>query len=133
SEKLLRVVGEGGAAHDAFVEVLRAAALELADEPVPVEDRDATTLHEALALLLAPAPHFAGANADPVLVLRRDANGDAQPTAAARGLDALPSPFPVAERSDDATRDAALSGLATSADGRPLYESFDASRTLLAS
>ncbi|MET0340872.1 MAG: hypothetical protein ABW252_07705 [Polyangiales bacterium] len=132
SEKLLAVVGEGGAAHDAFVHVLESAALELGDEPVAVADRDDTTLHMALELLLSPDARFAGTSG-PVLVVRRDDQGNALPTAAAGDATDMATPFPVAERSDDATRDGALSGLAMSSEGQPLYDTFDASRTLLAS
>jgi hypothetical protein len=121
SAKLLKVVAEGGSAEGPWLEVLRAAALELADEAEPSSsDPDATTLHKAVELLLTPADRFAGEQEAWVLT-RSAETGDAQGAGPDR-----PTPFPVLGRDDDADRDAARAGLASG------YEAFDASRTPLA-
>jgi hypothetical protein len=126
AQKLLPVVSAGGIAHEQWVSVLNAAALELADEPVVVSDLDSTTLHRAVELLLAEDEAHASNNVPSALVLKRDkANGNA--LASVGG--ALPTPFAIAGRDDDAERDA--DGIASEG-GEPAYQTFDASKTLLA-
>lgn len=130
TDVLLGLVAEGGDGHDAFMGVLEATALELAE---PAEDKDGpTTLSLALDLVLRPTENdlfvkAEGKTLEPLLVLERDDEGNA----IAEGDDA-PTPFLVAGRDDgDTDRDAdtklAMSG------GRPAYKTFDANQTALAS
>ena len=123
---LLKEVAAGGGAHEAFVRVLEAAALELADEPVAVADRDESTLRKALALLFASDDALAG-ESGPALVLARDDQGNAR----AIGGDPSVTPFPVLGRVDTAEERDAESALALT-DGEPSYETFDANKTVLA-
>jgi len=128
AQTLLPVITADGAAHTQWVNVLNAAALELADEPVAVPNIDDTTLHTALSLLLKVDDAQASGNVGAATVLLRDkANGDALAVAGATGE---ATPFAIAGRDDGVERDPrgiALSG------GKPMYETIDASKTLLAS
>ncbi len=116
---LLSVIGEGGTARDAWLELLRASALELADDVVKSPDPNDTTLHVALALLLATHDELAGSSGA-LPVLQRDQNGAA--------LGSGPTPFAVAD-DDGVERDA--NGVAL-VNGQPAYQTFDANRTVLA-
>ncbi|MDB4988751.1 MAG: hypothetical protein JWN04_3929, partial [Myxococcaceae bacterium] len=129
AQKLLPVISAQGAAHDQWVAVLNAAGLELADEPVPVADLDDTTLHTALDLVLKVDPTQKSGNVGPAVVLQRaKGSGDALATDGAGSN--LATPFPVVDEDDNnAPRDA--TGLALSG-GKPAYQTFDASQTLLA-
>jgi len=124
AEQLLGVVAEGGAAHEEWLNVLRAAALELADDAVKVDPAD-STLRVALGLLLKVDPKLAG-NTPATPVLKRDSQGNALTTDTSGDL---PTPFLVVNRADDAER--GDNTLAQSG-GAPLYETFDASQTMLA-
>jgi hypothetical protein len=123
-QRLLGLVAEGGAGHGAFLDVLRAGALELAEPAVTVAAREDTSLHVALDLLLAPDDTLAQAGEGPLWVLRRDLNGNAQTTElGARRSDV--TPYPVPSRVDTLPRgplDPALD----------YFRFFDASKTPLA-
>ncbi|MDB4988753.1 MAG: hypothetical protein JWN04_3931 [Myxococcaceae bacterium] len=126
ARKLLPVVSAGGVANQQWIATLNATALELADDPVQVDDLDQTTLHTALEILLKTDPSQRSGNVSPAIILqRKKGSGDAIGVAG----EGLPTPFAVAGVDDGAQRDA--NGLAVSG-GTPLYQSFDASSTLLA-
>ena len=129
AQKLLPVISAHGSAHDQWVAVLNAAALELADDAVKVDDLDSTTLHTAIGLVLAEDPTQKTGNIPAVPVLQRSKiDGTALPVAG--GGSNLPTPFPAIGEPDTAqNRDA--TGLAQE-DGKPVYQTFDASQTLLA-
>jgi hypothetical protein len=128
AQTLLPVLTAEGAAHDEFVAVLSAAALELADDPVPVADLDNTTLHEALGILLREDPAQKSGNLNPVPVLLREkGTGNALPADGAGG--SLPTPFAVSGEQDTA-RDGERDPDTTLATGA--YQTLDASQTLLA-
>ncbi|MDB4975293.1 MAG: hypothetical protein JWN48_3634 [Myxococcaceae bacterium] len=129
ADELLTVVAEGGSAHEQWLNVLRSAALELADEAVPVSDPNTSTLKIALDLLFTTDPTLAG-KSGVLPVLERDGEGNAKTTAAAAGVDPLPTPFLVPDRDDGGqSRDATT--LAVSG-GEPLYSTIDANSTILA-
>ena len=129
AQKLLPVISAHGAAHDQWVAVLNAAALELADDAVKVADLDSTTLHTAVGLMLAEDPSQKSGNIPAVPVLQRSkVDGSALPVDGVSG--GLPTPFPAIGEDDTAqSRDA--SGLAQQG-GKPVYQTYDASQTLLA-
>ncbi|MEY4515588.1 MAG: hypothetical protein RLZZ450_7710, partial [Pseudomonadota bacterium] len=126
-DKLLTVVAEGGSAHQEWMNLLGAAALELADD-VPA-DRPApadSTLRTALELLLKTDATLAG-ESGPLPVLQRDEDGNAL---AAPGQAGDVTPFLVVNRSDSAEdRGDATLALAS---GKPVFETFDANQTILA-
>jgi hypothetical protein len=127
AQTLLPVITATGAAHEQWVNVLNAAALELADEPVSTPNLDDTTLHTALSLLLKVDAAQATGNVGAATVLLRDkTNGEALQIAGSAG-DA--TPFAIAGREDSVQRDG--NGLALSG-GKPMFETIDASKTLLA-
>ncbi|MDB4973345.1 MAG: hypothetical protein JWN48_1686 [Myxococcaceae bacterium] len=126
ARKLLPVVSAGGAANKQWIAVLNATALELADEPVVASDLDQTTLHTALDLLLKDDSTQSSGNVQPAVILQREKGSGNAIGAVGEGL---PTPFKVAGVDDGAERD--RNGLASSA-GQPLYQSFDATPTLLA-
>jgi hypothetical protein len=124
---LLGLVAKGGNGHDAFMQVLEASALELAEPAEPKQNP--SVLELALQLVLTPDQLYVDAEPgalEALPVLKRDDNGDAIPV----GGD-TPTPFLVAGREDDTDR---VSGttLALSS-GQPAYETFDANQTALAS
>ncbi|MDB4985113.1 MAG: hypothetical protein JWN04_291, partial [Myxococcaceae bacterium] len=130
ADLLLGVLSDSGSAHEQWLEVLRSGALELADEPVPVQDPATSTLKVALDLLFTSDDTLAGPSG-PLPVLQRDSNGDALTTADAAGVDPLPAPFLIPGRDDmGQARDATT--LATTSAGKPLYAVRDANRTILA-
>ena len=99
------MITANGAAHTQWVNVLNAAALELADEPVAVPNLDDTTLHTALSVLLKVDDAQATGNVGAATVLLRDkSNGDALPVA---GQTACATPFAIAGRDDEVERDGA--------------------------
>lgn len=126
---LLDFVAEGKTGHEAFMAVLEAATLELA-EPGETKENP-TTLQLALDLVLKPDDNFVKAEKPktlaPLLVLERDPDGNAKPVGAASA-----TPFRVAGRSDDADRDP-VTTMALGSGGAPAYETFDANQTALAS
>ena len=124
SRTLLGLVGEGGAAHDTFLSLLNASALELA-EPAEEEGAGPTTLALALKLALEPDPRFDEGRA-PLWVLDRDEAGNA----IARGDAAGVPPFAVVGRDDAVERDDGARALGP--EGEPLYETFDVNQTALA-
>jgi hypothetical protein len=115
---------EAGPARDAFIAVLNALAIELADDPVAVPNRDDSTLFHVLELALSEDPTQASGNVGTTLVLKRDAKGDAI------GDSSAGTPFPVAGREDNASERNG-DGLAMSG-GQPAYQAIDASKTMLA-
>ncbi|MDB4986086.1 MAG: hypothetical protein JWN04_1264 [Myxococcaceae bacterium] len=138
TKALLALVAKGASGHDAFLGVLQAAALELAQ---PAETaQDPSTLDLALDLLLRSGPDGEGVNVNdlfvkaepgplaPLPVLLRDDHGDAIP------LDPsdTPTPFLVAGRDDNTKRDN-VTQLALTASNIPAYQIFDANETALAS
>ncbi|MEY4514128.1 MAG: hypothetical protein RLZZ450_6250, partial [Pseudomonadota bacterium] len=130
TEVLLGLVAEGGDGHDAFMGLLEATSLELAE---PAEAKDGpTTLSLALDLVLRPTENdlfvkAEGKTLEPLPVLERDPEGNA----IAEG-DATATPFLVAGRNDGDTDRDSKTNLAMSA-GRPAYKAFDANQTALAS
>jgi hypothetical protein len=125
SRELLGFVSEGGGGHDAFLQLLEAIALELAE---PAEEQEGeTTLSIALKLLMEPHPSYAEAGKGPLWVLKRDEQGNAL----ARGDAGDVTPFAVPGLADAAERDD--DGRALGQDGQPLFEMFDANQTALAS
>lgn len=127
AETLLTTVAEGGSAHEEWVNVLRAAALELADDAVKTPPNERSTLSVALDLLLKTDPLLAGSTGA-LPVLDRDSTGNALKVDAAAAD--LPTPFLVAQRDDSSERDL-VSTLAVSG-GQPLFQTFDANQTILA-
>lgn len=126
SRELLGFVSEGGGGHDAFLQLLEAVALELA-EPAEEQGDGPTTLSVALKLLLEPHPSYAEAGKAPLWILARDDEGNAL----ARGDGGDATPFAVPGLDDAADRDDDARALGP--DGQPLYETFDANQTALAS
>jgi hypothetical protein len=152
SRVLLGLFGEGGAAHEEFEAMLRAAALELAEEAEVVPDRDDTTLHVLLDLLLTADPALANPGDPQLLTVRRDARGLAQAKLGApfvdadgdgladvddsgrfmvEGSDDPPSPFKKA-RGIDAVAERDDEGRALDDEGAPMFEYYDANATVLA-
>ena len=128
ADVLLQVLSKDGSAHEQWLGVLRAAALELADEPVKAADPQDTTLRVALDLLLKTDDKLAGTSG-PLPVLQRDDHGDAKLSAGMSSTD-LPTPFAMLDRDDQGqARDGdtlALQG------GKPMYDTLDANKTILA-
>jgi hypothetical protein len=124
-QKLLGLVAKGGAGRDAFVGLLRAGTLELAEPAVAVPNREDTTLHVALNFVLGEDERFTEAGTSPVWVLRRDLNGNAQLKDGVDPAGQLPTPFPVPDQ-QDATARGPLDPAKES------YTFFDASKTPLA-
>jgi hypothetical protein len=124
SAKLLPVISGTGVAREAWIALLNGLALELADEPIALPDRSDSTLRLVLDLALAVDPDQASGNVPPTWVLARDDQGEAV------GDPSFGSPFPLVGRPDEAQeRDEFGRALH---DGAPVYQSFDASQTMLA-
>jgi len=130
TESLLDLVAEDGDGHAAFMALLQATALELAE---PAEAKNGpTTLSLALDLLLRPTDNdlfvkAEGKALEPLPVLARDDDGNAIALA-----DGAPTPFLVAGR-DDSDADRQAGTTLAMAGGQPAYETFDANQTALAS
>jgi hypothetical protein len=130
AQLLLGVVGEEGAAHDEWLNLLRAASLELADDPVKVDPID-STLRVALQLLFKTDATLAGPSGA-LPVLKREAGGAASAAGGGPVVDG-PTPFFIADRTDD-KQDRNKETLAVlrqpgQAD-LPLYDTFDANQTI---
>ncbi len=145
------LVTEGGSAYQAFSSVLRAGALELAEEKDPeAPPASQSTLRAAVDLLFAEDPAFAAPNDAPVWVVKRDDRGRALPTSlsapfveeggfAKLGADGnfassvagfkIPSPFP---RVASDTRNRDTFGRAIDGQDKPIFQHIDANRTFLA-
>ncbi|HEX6242034.1 MAG TPA: hypothetical protein VFZ61_14090, partial [Polyangiales bacterium] len=131
SQQLLEFVGKEGEGHQIFLEVLRAATLELAEPVETVADADLpeSNLRLAANLLLQTDDAFAEAGAPPKWLVRRQAGGTAKLSGAAP-MTAV-SPRAVFGVADGAARDG--DGRALMGPGGPLmHEYADANRTLLA-
>jgi hypothetical protein len=119
---LLSFVGKEGSGHEALISLLRAAALELAEDATPADASDPerlnTTLHAALELLLTEDDALAEPNQE-AWVLRRGPDGFALPKGGNRDV----TPFPLPDKPD---------GRAANAPATDAYEFFDASKTVLA-
>jgi hypothetical protein len=154
SKVLLALFGEGGDAHDEFVALLQATALEMADDAEPKTDGpDNTTLHLVLDLLLSEDQALAEGTGKQWTV-RRDTRGYALATQGApfvdadgdgladldeqdrfvvdgAGADRSPWPFAKARGADPVgERDA--EGRALNPAGQPMFSYFDANATVLA-
>ncbi|MDB4974147.1 MAG: hypothetical protein JWN48_2488 [Myxococcaceae bacterium] len=154
SKTMLTLFGEGGDAHDEFTALLKAAALELADEAKPVPDRNDTTLHTVLDLLLTPDPALSPSGEPKLWTLKRDLRGLASThpgspfvdsdgdgladvdehglfSVDGQGAESSPYPFRLARGADPVqSRDA--DGLARASDGAALFDYYDANQTVLA-
>lgn len=128
SQQLLSFVGEGGPAHDVFLELLRAGALELAEPAETVADADLPQSNLRLThdLLLQEDPSFKEVGAPEKLYVKRDAKGVAIQSAAAPV-----SPFAVYGVNDGVPRDSVGRAL-TAPGGQLVHQYGDANRTLLA-
>ncbi len=155
TREFMTLVTEGGRAHPTLVELMKAGALELAQEKDPNDPPAAqSTLRAALDLLLIEDDAFAPEGDAPVWVVKRDERGRALPGSvtppfvddgtgnAVIGADgnfassqagfAIPSPFPRVP-SDTRYRDPAGRAVrGTTPDAPPLYQYLDANRTTLA-
>jgi hypothetical protein len=129
SQQLLGFVAGGAPAHDTFVELLRAGALELAQPAEPERDVQGSTLRLAAELLLTEDASFADAAAPVRHYVRRDDDGDAL---LASALDAGVAPFSRRGRPDDAPRDGEGRALVAPGARETLHHYGDANRSLLA-
>lgn len=122
--------GEKG--YSAFVELMNASGFELEDATVSTDqDSSERTLRLALTLLLSESDSFSSGL--PVFSVRRDDRGVAVVKHQDSSID-LPTPFPDLDR-DVAEPDRARRGNfgeALNSQGQPLYDYFDADRTMLA-
>jgi hypothetical protein len=129
TKTLLAFVSEGEPAHDDFVALLEASALELAEPAEPADDGP-STLDLLLELVLEEDDGFVGPAREPLWVLRRDQRGDAQRREGVGATAATPFAVVGAESTQGTERDAA--GRALGRDGEPLHVYFDANKTALA-
>lgn len=130
TRQFLKLVIKDGAAYPAFVDLLKAGALELAepkavDAPEPAD----STLRAAMQLLLASDPAFAPKDDPALWVVQRDDLGFALlADGSSTGGTVKQSPF-ARSLSDKKNRDA--DGRAMDGD-TPIYQYIDANRTLFA-
>jgi hypothetical protein len=131
SQQLLSFVGEGGPAHDVFLELLRAGALELAEPAETVADADLPQSNLRLThdLLVQEDPSFKEPGAPEKLYVKRDAKGVAIQSTATPV-----SPFAVYGVNDGVPRDDKGRALTAPAQqgGQLVHQYGDANRTLLA-
>lgn len=153
TRQFMTLVTEGGRAHPTLVDVLKAGALELAEEKDPTAPpAPLSTLRAALDLLLIEDPAFNPAGDAPLWVVKRDERGRALPTSLAApfvddgtgvaviGADGnfassvanlkIASPFPRVA-SDTRLRDPAGRAM-HGGTNEPLFQHVDANSTLLA-
>lgn len=134
SQELLGLVGEDGAAHQAFVDLLEVAALELAEpaEPLSDEAADKTTLHVTTQLLFTEHDAFKTPSDPDKFFVRRNNEGQAAPVVALPQDVAPPTPFAVAGRADAAGMSRTADGRAGTPAGELVYAYGNANKTLLA-
>ena len=137
SQELLGFVGEGGAAHDAFVELLKVATLEMAEPAEVITDgaADNTTLHVTTQLLFTENDAFKTPSEPNKYFVRRDNKGVARLADGVAPQPGMPTPFLVSGRQDRAGIVRSPEGFAALGNGgapQVLYQYGNANRTLLA-